>query len=714
MRKRKTVQHIFLFLIVFFNAHPSFGAEKWALLIGIDDYSLSAGFSNLKGPQNDIEIMKNVLAKERFGFTRITVLQNEQATHSRIEKAFKRLADRVSKEKVETVYIYYSGHGSKTRDLNKDYGRIKDLHGNPLYGYDRTWVTYGSRLKKGVRPPQGFTDIDHYDIMDDQISAWLNNIADRCHQVVFVSDSCHSGSVAESGISAGIRKGPIDRREHPLGRKTYKQSTSENIIRIDASKDNLVAREFIPERATEVCGVFTWYWAEALERCRPNETWIQMFNQMDRILGQETPNRQNPQIFGAVNMKIFGSDFFSPMQTIPVYKVLNGSNEKRVYLGAGSLSGVTKGSVYTLKKRAGQPHAPKITVIKANTTHSIAETTANVKVYDQLIEISHQHKFSPTRLLLAAPHAKDRVGPLEEIGKVINTLKPYKITKDRQASDLILYLFRPEKSASHGGNFRRDSTISRQPPHSNKNAELKIWILDKNGFLYQNNLRHSYSRKGLAALRRNLLELARIKDIIRMAGSPKASPLKITVTPMIPLFKKEDIRFKCIPNPRPTETCASEEYKPLEPLPLSEFLNKSWDLCTIIHFDAENPTGSTYYFYVVYIGKDGEIVPLFPSLEDSSKIAEVKPGSKTVRGKASIRLDTKTLDHYKLVVCRKPINYNLFFQSGVKRALKRVEKLHQLKPLERIFLDATAGTRNRVSYETGSWYAETVSIDMRF
>lgn len=714
MRKMKIVQHTFFFLIICLNSSPSFGAEKLALLIGIDDYSLSDGFSNLKGPQNDIKIMKNVLAKKRFGFSQITVLQNEQATHSRIEKAFKRMADRVNQGKVGTVYIYYSGHGSKTRDFNKDYGQIKDLHGNPLYGYDRTWVTYGSRLKKGVRPPQGSTDIDHYDILDDQISAWLNDIAAGCHQVVFVSDSCHSGSVAENGISAGIRKGPIDRREHPLGRRTYKQSTSKNIIRIDASKDNLVAREFIPDGMTEVYGVFTWYWTKVLEKCRPDEAWIQMFNQMDQTAAKETPNRQIPQIFGAVDMKIFGSDFLSPMQTIPVYKVLNGSNEKRVYLGAGCLSGVTEGSVYTLKERAGQPHAPKITVIKANATHSIAKTTADVKVYDQLIEISHHHKFAPIRLLFAAPHAKDRVGPLEEIGKVINTLGPYKITKDEQACDLILYLFRPEKSAHHNGNFKRDLTIYRQPPHSIKNAELKIWILDKNGFLYLDNLRYSYTRKGLAVLGRNLLKLARSKDIMQVVSPDRSSPLKITVTPMIPLFQKEDACSKCIPNPWPSETCASEEYKPLEPLPLAEFLNKSWDLCTIIHFDAENPTSSTYYFYVVYIGKDAEIIPLFPSMEDSSKIAEVRPGSKTVRGKASIRLDTKTLDHYKLVVCRKPINYNLIFQSGVKRALKRIEALHQLKPLEKIFLDATKGTRNRVSYETGSWYAETVTIDMRF
>jgi hypothetical protein len=705
MQNRKIFKPIFFFLILFFYYQPLCGAEKCALLIGIDDYSLSAGFSNLKGPQNDIKLMKYVLEKKRFGFNQITVLQNERATHSRIREAFKRLQDHVSKKKVEVVYIYYSGHGSQTRDLNGDEGQIKDLHGNLLPNYDQTWVPYGSRLKKGVPPPQGFRAIDHYDILDDQISAWLNALAAKCRQVVFVSDSCHSGSVTRSGIFVGVKKGPVDRRDHPLGRRRYQQITSKNIIRIGASKDNQVAREFIPEGTPKAFGVFTWFWAKTLAKCRPNQSWLQLFNEIDRIVAIETPNRQTPQIAGAITMKIFGSDFLSPRQTIPVYQVLNESHQKRVYLGAGCLAGVTKGSVYTKEDRVEKADAPKIVVTQAKATYSIAETTSNVKVYDQLVEISHHHKFLPTRLLLAAAHARDRMGLLKKVRKVINALEPYKITEDKQACDLILYLFRPEKST--------DPTIHRQPPHSSENAEPEIWILDKNGSLYQDNLRHSCTKEGLAALRRNLLKLARIKDIMQVTSPSKSSPLEITVTPMIPVSQKAKTCRKCVPNPWPTATCASKEYRPMQPLPLSEFLKKSWDLCTLIHFDAKNPTFSTYYFYVVYIGKDAEIIPLFPSMEDSSQIAEVSPGSKTVRGEASLRLDTKTVDHYKLVVSRKPINHYLFFQAGVESAVKRIGGFDQLNPLERILLDAVAGTRNRVSYETGSWYAETIAIDMR-
>jgi Caspase domain len=140
--------------------------------------------------------MKATLASKRFGFDHITVLFNEDATHSRIEKAFKKLASEVKGKHGAYVYIYYSGHGSQTPDLNGDEKQFRDLHDNLLPSYDQTWVTYGSRLKKGETPPPGYKDIDNFDILDDEISQWFNDMAAGCAQVVFVSDSCHSGSVS--------------------------------------------------------------------------------------------------------------------------------------------------------------------------------------------------------------------------------------------------------------------------------------------------------------------------------------------------------------------------------------------------------------------------------------------------------------------------------------------------------------------------------------
>ncbi|WP_141698961.1 caspase family protein [Candidatus Marithrix sp. Canyon 246] len=96
-------------------------ADKHALLIAIEDYSQTP-FNSLKGPINDIFI----------------ILSNKQATHTGIENGFKKLIQRVQAN--DFVYIYYSGHGSQTLDLN----------GDELSGKDQTWVSYAARSSNNV------------------------------------------------------------------------------------------------------------------------------------------------------------------------------------------------------------------------------------------------------------------------------------------------------------------------------------------------------------------------------------------------------------------------------------------------------------------------------------------------------------------------------------------------------------------------------------
>jgi hypothetical protein len=703
-----------LLLMVYTSVHPAFGADKYALLIGIGDYSRSSGFSDLAGPLNDVRLMQETLESDRFGFEHVTVLLNAEATHHRIERAFKSLAHRLNKKNASVVYIYYSGHGSQTLDLNGDEKQIKDLHGHILPSYDQTWVTFGSRLKKDVSPPQGFLPIDHFDILDDELSEWLGDIAAGCTQVVFVSDSCHSGSVSRSGIASGVRRGPADTREHPLGRKKYAPAVEKNVVRVGASLDTQLAREFLPEGSSERYGFFTWYWVKALRKCLPGDSWSHLYNRVAQIVQQETPNRQIPQISGAVTMKVFGSEFLEPSRAVPVYQVLEKSGSKQVYLAAGRLTGVTEGSIYTLEDQVGRPDAPEIKIVQVLATHSVGVTHANVKTYDQVIEISHQYAIAPMRLLLKAEYEKDRGSALEAVRKVTNKLAPYKVTEDEHACDLMIYLFHPGQSLFASGHPKPGAPGKVAPPPSNEAAKAEIWVLDRNGFLYQDNLRHACTPEGLASLARNLLRLARMKDTLQIVSPGRSSPLKITVTPMVPAYHSpENAEAGHVRNEWPTETCDAPSYQVLEAMPLNEFLNKDWGLCTMLRFEVRNPTPDLYYFYVVYIRNDAEIVPVFPSLADSSQIAAVEPGCQSSIGSASIRLDTRTLDHFKLIMCRKPINHHLFYQSGVQLALRGAVDINAMNPLEKIIMHAATGTRSAVSYETGSWFAETITVDMR-
>ena len=197
---------ILIWLVSIFTlslAGEIWAGTKRALLIGIKDYQIS-GLKSLKGPENDLQIIKKVLLdKFKFQEKNITLLTGKQATHTGLEKAFYRFAR--EKKKGDFVYIHYSGHGSQIEDESGD---------EHPRAFDQTWVSYGSRGTK----VQGK---DQYDIVDDELYEWLHPIFKKTGHVVFVSDSCHSASVTR-GNAPAARSVPIDTRQYPFLSKTLK------------------------------------------------------------------------------------------------------------------------------------------------------------------------------------------------------------------------------------------------------------------------------------------------------------------------------------------------------------------------------------------------------------------------------------------------------------------------------------------------------------
>jgi len=161
--KRRTFLPL-LFVIFLILPTVALAAGKYALLIGIQDYGYHPTFSSLRGPENDLKITEEVLHK-LFGFQDedFFILRNSDATHTGIENAFKMLIERVNPG--DFVYIYYSGHGSQTDDLNDD----------ELDGKDETWVSYGAR--KGESK-----ETDNYDVLDDEIDAWLTELYEKTNR----------------------------------------------------------------------------------------------------------------------------------------------------------------------------------------------------------------------------------------------------------------------------------------------------------------------------------------------------------------------------------------------------------------------------------------------------------------------------------------------------------------------------------------------------
>lgn len=154
-------------------------AETRALLIGAAIYDPALGIPNLKGPPNDVRLLRDTLAAK--GVTAITVLADgvegaERPTHAAILGAFADLA-RVSVAD-DLVIVTMSGHGT----------RQPDQDGDETDGLDEVFLP--SDIGRAANGAQVIPNA----LVDDEIGAAVLAIRQKGADVVLVMDSCHSGS----------------------------------------------------------------------------------------------------------------------------------------------------------------------------------------------------------------------------------------------------------------------------------------------------------------------------------------------------------------------------------------------------------------------------------------------------------------------------------------------------------------------------------------
>jgi hypothetical protein len=155
-------------------SHSSGNVQKWALLIGINEYPKLESRYHLEGCINDIDSLEELLTSRLFGFPEQNILKlsspaadaKHLATRDNILAAVHRhLIENNKIQKDDIVVIYYSGHGSQVPDEN----------GDEEDGYDETIVPCdsGDRSKREeVR-----------DIRDDEISELLDKLALRTKNI---------------------------------------------------------------------------------------------------------------------------------------------------------------------------------------------------------------------------------------------------------------------------------------------------------------------------------------------------------------------------------------------------------------------------------------------------------------------------------------------------------------------------------------------------
>lgn len=172
---------------------PAVGAKK-ALLVGVEHHCEDPA-NHLPGVTEDVRLLSQVLsAKAGFSRENQKILLDRQATKENVVKAFDDWLIKGTGPG-DTVLFYFSGHGSQVWDENGH--EIQDGKAKILICYDTKLV--GPEVERNFRNRVSkATDIKDTvnALLGDELHKLLSQLRGRT--VIFVSDSCHSGTVYKS------------------------------------------------------------------------------------------------------------------------------------------------------------------------------------------------------------------------------------------------------------------------------------------------------------------------------------------------------------------------------------------------------------------------------------------------------------------------------------------------------------------------------------
>ena len=636
------------------NAQPTPGSRVHVLLIGVQDYA-DAGLASLNGPGNDVELMREVLTG-RFGIPRENIRLLLNPKHSVIQQAFVDLAKTVRPG--DMVYIHYSGHGSTAADPDDPRGA------------DQTWVSYGARAR-------GVKGIDGLDVLDKEIAVWMQPLYALSDDVVFVSDSCHSGTVSRG---SGVRSVPPAGPPHPLLASLSKVPTPTTGLRIGAARDIETAVE-LDRRTSGSCnadqncyGVFTWNWAQALQQSRPGESWGDVF---DRTVARVTTNPsvyQQPQIEGRADRAVFGARFAPLTQTVSVAKV---EPDGAVVLNAGLLAGVTVGSLYRSIPAETSSSTTELRVSAVQPLTSRANVTGGaLKAGDLVTETVHAYSAAKIRLFVeagpadAAQAAKVRA---DLTAAMRMRLSAFTLTQRADDADWRLKLVR-----SAGA-----------PP--------QLVVVSRLGRLMNERLRIDLQRYDTEfdRLVDDLSTFAWSQEVRSLAAQGNVTPVRLDVT----IHR---------PPPGDTAACSASQtqgsgWTAFGPFPLNA-LKTAPVFGDCLSFELRNQAEEdrTWYGYVVAVGPDFAVHPIFPSPTFGTDAARMARQEHLSSAGIFYRLDQPGRETLLLLASEAPVRV-----QALQRAAMRSAPASRLEGL----LTAMSNQRGDVE-STSAWGATSLDIEV--
>jgi hypothetical protein len=301
-------------------------------LIGIGDYQHFGpppgppGQTDLSGPPNDVPRMRFTLRRYGFdGDSNVRVLRDAAASRQGIAAGFRWLAERAS-DTADVVVIFYSGHGSRTRDTNGD----------------EALVTPGDTLDEALVP---WDAADVYDarqlVIDDQIGIWLRALGTT--NVTMIVDGCFSGTITRglTGVAVSHAKGTIGGAGGASSQRQLLDNPAHTLI--TASGPGETAAELPLGEDHRWFGALTYELTRALDAAGPTARYDEVMRQVARGILALPNTMQTPQLEGDRVARLFHVREAIPSRPWVSVTAVTGD---RVTVDAGAVHGVRDGAIY--------------------------------------------------------------------------------------------------------------------------------------------------------------------------------------------------------------------------------------------------------------------------------------------------------------------------------------------------------------------------------
>jgi hypothetical protein len=487
--------------------------NKWALLIGINQYAKLAARYQLNGCVNDVELMASIL-EDNFGLPQgnITLLRDEEAKRDDILAAMDDLVDRVAED--DLVVVHYSGHGSQ----------MTDREGDEPDGLDETIVPHDS----------GRSPDPNRDITDDEIFARLLRLTEKTAYVTLIFDCCHSGTISRDPFGASSRwVEPDDRPIEELPPSPVDLEAAQAASRDLGSSGWLpLGRQYVliagcrdeessyEHRAgTVMQGALTYFLSQELVKATSGATYRDVFERASAQVTAAHP-RQHPQMEGARDREFFGMRDIEPMQFVPVRQRAGGT----VTLGAGAAHGMTVGSqwaIYPQTIKQVTEEAPRQGLVKTTNVRAVTSDAEIVEeaqtdaIREGCRAVEEAHSYGEMRLVVDLEARAGYEQEVAELAQLIEESPLLRCAEEGERADVRAYIIAPRTEAGEG-----------DPVPQLRQVPKATWaVVGQDGRLMMPT--HAMDEAGEAfALRDNLEKAVRYRQALALRNPNDDSQLK--------------------------------------------------------------------------------------------------------------------------------------------------------------------------------------------